>query len=62
MDKPEWFLKLYWNFGFIVTPPSWKHYPVSLYLSRYIIMLRMRPDMKHGHVVMFNNQSVGMQV
>lgn len=62
MDKPEWFLKLYWNFGFAFLIPSWKYINIFTYLHEYIISLRMRPDMKPVHVVMYdNNEPKGMQ-
>lgn len=43
--KPDWFLKVYADFFmFVVVTPSWKHYPLDIYIHECIIQLRMRSD------------------
>lgn len=59
--KLEWELQTYWNFGLAIKIPSWKYYPTHLYLTRHIVMSRMRPDMKLGHIIMYNNEPKAMQ-
>lgn len=63
MDKPEWFFESFFNFGICIKLPSWKHYPISIYLREYIIFLRMWvEDVEPLHVVMYDDTAKVMQV
>jgi len=37
---------------------SWKHIAVDLYIMRCIVMLRMNPEMKRVHFIMYGNYKV----
>jgi hypothetical protein len=71
--KPKWKLDvdLSTSTPYIVVVPSWKEYPTDLFLSEYIIMMRMRgyemnmpvnqKDLDpRPHCVMFDNKEVWM--
>ena len=62
--KEEWELETFWNFGLVIKIPNWKHYPLHLYLTNHILLLRMRSteDVGVSHVVMYDSEPKGMQV
>jgi len=42
--KQNWEIETYWSFSTPLTIklPSWKYYPLDLYLAEYIVIIRMR--------------------
>lgn len=60
MEKPKWMIKTYWSLSSPLTilVPSWKHYPLDLYISEYIITLRMRGYMMKDEDYRFNSVMV----
>ena len=50
--KPEWELEVFWSFSTPLTVklPSWKNYPVDLFLQEFILLLRMRGLKELGFV------------
>lgn len=61
--KEKWELETFWNFGLAIKIPSWKYYPISIYLREYIISLRMRSlEDEPIHVVMYDDGWIVMQV
>jgi len=64
--KQNWEIETYWSFSTPLTVklPSWKHYPLDLYLAEYIVTLRMRDYMINEdykiHSAMIDNGSVIM--
>lgn len=65
-SKPKWQIETYWSLSSPLTilVPSWKHVEIDLYLSEYILTLRMRGYMfgkdYQLHSVMLHNKEVVM--
>ena len=63
--KEKWELETFWNFGLAIKIPSWKHYPISIYLREHIVFLKWTCSTENTeplHIVMFDNEEKVMQV
>jgi len=62
--KEKWELETFFNFGLAIKLPSWKHYPIHIYITEYIIFLRMRSleDIEPLHIVMYDDKWKVMQI
>lgn len=61
--KEKWKLETFFNFGLAIKVPSWKYYPISIYLREHIIFLGMCvDDVEPLHIVMYDNKEKVMQV
>ena len=67
MEKEKWQIETYWSFSTPLTIklPSWRHVEESLYLSEFILVIRMRGYMLQNpdyqlNSVMADNKEVAM--